>query len=320
MRAKQGVFTVVLLVCTCCVAVSCLPGPCRAQEGLSVEEQIELIDSELSHLQFLLDKHSTGEYWLLPHVGFGAYWMAPTPKDDIACTVAGLVMLGTIKPEDVPGLLAKLESLSDQNAETMRQRRNELREERQRLARGEPATPPATTGPQLGRGHWQLRDGYPAITNSNPNNNAIETVESDVSTSSISYRYTKRKYSGEVEHEFTLSANFSGLDKAVREGNEEFTFVLEASCTRGKDFELFDGKCPYLERDGVTVVSVDPMPADKRLEDAAQLWVGRFTDGKDFPSDQRSITVRMPKGGTECSYGVSIDPNHKVIWAYKWIE
>ncbi len=308
-------------VLCCCLLLGFITAwatPCVAQAALSQQEELRLVDSRIQYLQWLIDKYNTGAYFLFLDVANGTF-VRPLPKDDVALTVSILVMTGEIPSTKIQSVIARYTEISDKAFEGVRAELAVLRQERQALATGQPAT--TTTGQPLGRGCWQLKEGYPKITNNNVSSNAIETLASEVSTSSISYHYTKKKYSGEVEHDCTLSASFPGMDKAVREANEEFTFTLQGSWARGRDNGLFDGKCPYLERDGgVTVVRADPLPAGKRIEEAAQVWVGRFTDGKDFASDRRSITVRMPARGGDCLYGVSIDPNHKVIWAYRWVE
>ncbi len=314
----------VLCGCLLLMFVAAWATPCVAQAGLSRQEELRLLDARIQFIQWVVDRYNSG-YYLLTQTGQATI---PVSKDDLALAVAILVYLGQVPPGEVAGMMARLKADSDAAATALKEEIGLLRQERQQLASGQsaPPAPPttptlsATTGQRPARGFWQLKEGYPKITNTN-NSTAIETLASDVSTSSISYRYTKKKYSGEVEHDCTLSASFPGIDKAVREANEEFTFTLQGSWARGKDNGLFDGKCPYLQRDGgVTVVRADPLPAGKRLDEAAQIWVGRFTDGKDFASDRRTITVRMPAGGGECLYAVSIDPNHKVIWAYRWVE
>ncbi|HCU34292.1 MAG TPA: hypothetical protein DGT21_02260 [Armatimonadetes bacterium] len=314
------------LVCACCVvaalSITCAP-PCAAQAELTPEEQLQLIDETTAHLQWLLGLYDTGEYYIIGQSGLATIALVPVPKEHIITTVSTLVYIGQIEPADVPKLIDALKRFSDQVAVAMRQRVADLGEQRRQLAGGAGTAPatPTTDGQRPQGAHWQLKPGFPKITNLNTSNSQTEAVDSNVSGTTMMYHYTKRGYAGNLEHEFTLTAGYGGLGKQAYAPGEEFVIELEGSFTRGKDCAWSDGKCPFFYSDtGVRVVKTEPLVGDRRPADCAQLWLGRFTDGKDRPTDHRSITAVMPEHGDKCEYGIAIDPNHRVAWEYEWVK
>lgn len=302
-------------LCAVCL-VGLLTRPCLAAE-MSREERLAMDAEVIATLEAFVDIYASNDVYFLPSLEGKGFRIVS--KDEVHATLATLALIGTIPQGAIKDILAKLKSVSDKRFEAIR-RQLDIERVHQRFFSTE-SSPASPEPPVPAGGHWRLKAGFPKVINLNSGNTPVETVESSVSPASMTYRYAKKSWGGELEHDCTVTANYPDLGKATLTPGQEFPVKLEGTFARGKDAGLYDGKVPHLTTDGgVSIVRVEPLLPQKPPAECAKIWLGRFASGKDYDADRRTIIVSMPRDGASCEYGIAIDPSHCVTWAYEWVK
>lgn len=317
MKQMCARFLAVSLLFALLVAASIMPSSASQDRS----SDIKSIDQEIQYLQFLLAKYDKGDYYLVGITGFETALIAVS-KDEIANSIATMVLLGRLPSSRVAATIRALKQFSDQSVVTIKGRIAELKALRLQILN--PPKPSVKPGSGAAKGYFRLKPGFPKFVNQAQNGPGF-TFDYNVSGNTVSIHYNEvNRTTGKTLEDFTMTCTFSGMGKTTLDGGEELAIILDGTWTYATDREMYDGFGPSVDWRGAWISLLDAQPRHGALgaNDSSALWLGRYTSGKVYDSDHRKITVKLAKSGTsgtEYTYLLNFGRYGQLLWTYEWV-